>query len=36
MEQPAFGPDQQQAYRGATQWWRQVFVNLEQVFERID
>jgi uncharacterized protein YndB with AHSA1/START domain len=36
LEQTGFGPDQQQAYRGATGGWPRFLANLEQVLARID
>jgi uncharacterized protein YndB with AHSA1/START domain len=36
MEHQGFGPDQEQAYRGAHHGWRKFFGNLEQVVARID
>ena len=36
MEHSGFGPDQEQAYKGAKYGWRRFFASLEQVLARID
>lgn len=36
MEQTGFGPDQEQAYRGATSGWTQFLNKLEQVVSDLD
>jgi uncharacterized protein YndB with AHSA1/START domain len=36
MEQSGFGPDQQQAYQGATFGWQKFFGSLEKVLARVE